>query len=74
MWLICFISKAMSSDYFAEWAGYRYTKVVTGIYEPPHGKTNNMACVPSPVFAVRMKKPGVLSYHKAHSEDSEQTG
>ena len=45
------------------------------IYEPPHDKTNKMACVPSKdsdqpghlpnlisVFAVRMKKPCVLSY------------
>ena len=45
------------------------------LYEPPHGKTNKMACAPSEdsdqpvhppslirVFAVRMKKAWVLSY------------
>ena len=44
-------------------------------YEPPHGKTNKMACTPSEdsdqpghppslisVFAVRMKKAGILTY------------
>ena len=44
-------------------------------YEPPHDKTNKVACAPSEnsdqpghppslirVFAVRMKKPWVLSY------------
>ena len=55
--------------------------------EPPHDKTNEMACAPSGesdrpghppslmrVFAVRMKKPRVFSYPLSTSEDSDQTG
>ena len=55
-------------------------------FEPPHDKTNKMACAPSEasdqhghppslirVFAVRMKNAWVLSY-RVHSEDSDQTG
>ena len=56
-------------------------------FEPPHDKTNKMACAPSEdsdqpehlpslirVFAVRMKKAYVLSYPLSASEDSDQTG
>ena len=56
-------------------------------YEPPHDKTNKMACATSEdsdqpghppslirVFAVHMKKAWVLSYPWAHREDSDQTG
>ena len=58
-----------------------------GIYEPPHDKTNKMACAPSDdsdqpehppsqirVFTVRMKKAWVLSYPLAHQagKDSER--
>ena len=52
-----------------------HLKIVTGTYEPPHDKTNKMACAPSEdsdqpghspslirVFAVRMKKAWVPSY------------
>ena len=52
----------------------------TNIIEPPHDKTNKMACAPSDppslirVFAVRMKKAGIFTYPWAHSEDSDQTG
>ena len=58
-----------------------------GKHEPPHDKTNKMACAPSEdsdqpghppslirVFAVRMKKAWVLATHWAHSEDPDQTG
>ena len=57
------------------------------LYEPPHDKTNKMACAPSEysdqpghppslirVFAVRMKKHWALNYLWAHSEDSDKTG
>ena len=53
-------------------------------YEPPHDKTNKMACTPSEdsdqpghpsslirVFTVRMKKAWV---HGVHSDDSDQIG
>ena len=56
------------------------------INEPPHDKTNKMACAPSGasdqpghrpslirVFAVRMKK-ATLATHWVHSEDSDHTG
>ena len=52
-----------------------YPETRITIHEPPHDKTNKMACAPSEdsdqpghppslirVFAVRMKKPWVLSY------------
>ena len=55
--------------------------------EPPHDKTNKMACAPSEdsdqpghppslirVFAVRMKKAGILTYPLSASEDSDRTG
>ena len=55
-------------------------------FEPPQDKTNRMACAPREdsdqpghppsqirVFAVRMKKAWVLSYHWAHTEDSDLT-
>ena len=57
------------------------------INEPPHDKTNQMACAPSEdsdqpgyppslikVFTVCMKKLGSLAIHWVHSEDSYQTG
>ena len=57
------------------------------IFEPPHQKTNKMACAPSEdsdqpghppslirSFAVRMKKAWVLRYPLNASEDSDQTG
>ena len=59
---------------------------MTTIFEPPHDKTNQMTCEPSEDsdqtehppslirdFAVRMKKPWVLSYPLSASEDSDQT-
>ena len=55
-------------------------------FEQPHDKINKMACATSEasdqpghppslirVFAVLMKEAWVLSYHWAHSEDSDQT-
>ena len=55
--------------------------------ESPHDKTNKMACAPSEdsdqygyppsmirVFAVAWRNLGSFATHKAHSEDSYQTG
>ena len=53
------------------------------MFEPPHDKTNKVACAPSEdsdqpslirTFAVRMKKAWVLSYQLSAREDSDQTG
>ena len=45
-------------------------------FEPPHDKTNKMACASSliRVFTVRMKKAWVLCYPLSANEDSDQTG
>ena len=61
--------------------------IISYIIELPHYKTNKIACAPSEdsdqpghppslirVFAVCMKKYGILRSHWAHSEDSDQTG
>ena len=65
----------------------RHQAIISSIYEPPHDKTNGIACAPSEdsdqsghppslirVFAVRMKKAWVLSYPQSTREDSDQTG
>ena len=47
------------------------------LYEPPHDKTNKMACAPSEDSESSLsawRKPGSLATHLAHSEDSDQTG
>ena len=77
------------------WKSSYLTKTIKGsaachhkkLWEPPHDKTNKMACAPSEdsdqpghppslirVFAVRMKKAWVLSYPLGASKDSYQTG
>ena len=55
--------------------------------EPPHDKTNKMACAPSEdsdqpghppslirIFAVAWRKRGSLATNRAHSQNSDQTG
>ena len=68
--------------------GISFFMVHISTNEPPHDKTNKMACAPSldssdqpghppsliRVFAVRMKKAWVIATHWAQSEDSGQTG
>ena len=44
------------------------------IYEPPHDKTNKMACAPSDDSLSAWRKHEFLATHWAHSEDFEQTG
>ena len=63
------------------------TSLQVALFEPPHDKTNKVACAPSEdsdqpenppslirVFPVRMKKPWVLSYPLSANEDSDQFG
>ena len=43
-------------------------------YESSHDKTNKMACAPSEDSLSTWRKLGSLATHRAHSEDSDQTG
>ena len=80
--IIIDLTRSLECSHF-EIRNTRLRRIING---PRHDKTNKMSVRPAktqislgirpvrPVFAVRMKKAGVLSYRWAHSEDSDQTG
>ena len=82
---VCFLPRG--SMLGSHWKPFRKRGRFLGIFEPPHDKTNNVACAPSEdsdqpghppslirVSAWRIKKAWVLSYPLRASEDSDQTG